>query len=245
VTAATGFWRIASQSSRLKSLEGMGTSGCFTPKFLLWSDSIVDPKVKAQLKTASREVLAMGRSKTFSCNICGNDWDRFIEKWASVAYYFVGEAFGGYHTEPMSEIVAMPDAQHTAGANASFNIMTGQVSLCASVVDGRPGITLEKLVHEFTHGALAGFPEGDPFTEEGYVDYSVWVMAHAPIWNPWQQDMIAAANYNIQCRRERALANQSDYDRKRWAGGVFASEALGPWIVSYLKMKKAEGNLTW
>ena len=201
-------------------------------------------EVQGTLKTASRSAKATA-GKTFTCNICGNEWDRFIEKWASVCHAFVNEALEGYHTEPQPMILAMEDPQHTAGANASFELFTGQVRLCPSVVEHKPGITLEKLTHEFTHGALAGFPEGDPFYEEGFVDYSVWVMAHAPIWNPWRNDMIEAAAFNIKCRRDRAMKNMSDYDRKRWAGGMFASSCFGPWIVSYLRMKKIEGNLTW
>lgn len=183
--------------------------------------------------------------KQFSCNICGNEWDRFIEQWAGVCYAFVGEALGGYHTEPLPEILPLSAPAHTSGANASFDPMTGQVRLCPSIVEHKPGITLEKITHEFMHGALAGFPEGDPFMEEGYVDYSVWVMAHAPIWKPWGQAMVQAAAFNIACRRDRALRNLSDYDRKRWAGGLYASTAIGPWIVTYLKTRKMEGNLTW
>jgi hypothetical protein len=200
-------------------------------------------EVETSLRTAS--VRSKKATKSFTCNVCGNEWDRFIEKWASTCYTFVGEAFGGYHVEPLSEILPMEAGYHSAGANASFHVGTGQVTLCPSIVENNPGITLEKLTHEFTHGALAGFPEGDPFTEEGYVDYSVWVMAHAPIWKPWGHDMIDAAAFNIKCRRDRAMKNQSDYDRKRWAGGLFAATALGPWIISHLKMKKMEGDLRW
>ncbi len=196
-----------------------------------------------QLRTAS--MASKTASKSFTCNICGNEWDRFIEKWAGVCYSFVEEAFGGYHTEPLSEIIAMDDPSHSAGANASFHMGTGQVTLCPSIVEHKPGITLEKLTHEFTHGALAGFPEGDPYYEEGYVDYSVWIMAHAPIWKPWGHDMIDAAAFNIKCRRDRALRDTCDYDRKRWAGGLFASTMHGPWIVSMLKMRKMEGDLHW
>lgn len=199
--------------------------------------------VKGHLKAASS--VAKTATRQFTCNICGNEWDRFIEKWASVCYAFVHEALGGYHTEPQSEILALSDPSHTSGANASFELFTGQVRLCPSIVEHKPGITLEKLTHEFTHGALAGFPEGDPFMEEGYVDYSVWVMAHAPVWNPWGRDMVEAAAFNIKCRRDRALRNLCDYDRKRWAGGLYASTTFGPWIIHYLKTKKLEGNLTW
>lgn len=201
------------------------------------------PEVQSTLKTASR--VARTSPKQFKSLVCGNEWDRFIEKWAGISYAFVADALGGYHTEPLETILPMSDADHAAGANASFNIVTGQVTLHPGVIDGKPGITLEKITHEFTHGALAGFPEGDPFTEEGYVDYSVWVMAHAPVWNPWGREMVKAAAFNIKVRRERAFKNQSDYDRKRWAGGMFASAALGPQIIAHLKMKKMEGNLQW
>lgn len=195
------------------------------------------------LRTANTQGKVAG--KQFTCNICGNEWDRFIEKWASVCHAFVHEALGGYHTEPQSEILAVSEAAHSAGANASFELYSGQVRLCPSVVEHQPGITLEKLTHEFTHGALAGFPEGDPFYEEGVVDYSVWVMAHAPVWNPWRRQMIDAAAFNIKCRRDRALRDLSDYDRKRWAGGLYCSTMHGPWIISKLKMRKAEGDLRW
>ncbi len=128
-------------------------------------------------------------------------------------------------------------------ATASF-AANGQVRLSATVA-GSPGTILEKLTHEFTHGSLNDFPEGDPFYEEGYVDYSVWVMAHAPVWGEHREAMIQAAEYNIAQRRERALRLGSDYDRKRWAGGVYAMHALGPFIIASLRMKKLEGNLTW
>jgi hypothetical protein len=203
---------------------------------------MIPADVHTQLKTASRKIRA---SKAFFCEICGDDWDRFIETWAPVCYAFVQEALGGYATDPHSVILPLSDPSHSAGANASFELGSGQVRLSPSVVRGKPGITLEKLTHEFTHGALAAFPEGDPFYEEGYVDYSVWVMAHAPIWGIYRQSMIDAAAFNIKCRRDRALRDLSDYDRKRWAGGLFCSTMHGPWIVSKLKMRKAEGNLQW
>lgn len=181
----------------------------------------------------------------FKSVVCGDDWDRFIEKWATTSYLFVQEALAGYHTKPQRVILPMSDAFHSAGANASFNIDTGQVTLHPDVVRNRPGTTLEKLTHEFLHGALAGFPEGDMFMEEGYVDYSVFVLAHAPIWGEYRDDMIKAADFNIACRRDRAMLNLSDYDRKRWAGGLFAATAFGPLIIPYLRSRKLENNLTW
>lgn len=204
--------------------------------------------VQELLKTASQRA-SEHRNRTaagpFRCAICRSDWDRFVETWAPICYAFVKEALAGYHTEPLPEVLALSDAAHSAGANASFDILSGQVRLCPSYVEGKPGVTLEKLTHEFTHGALAGFPEGDPFYEEGFVDYSVWVMAHAPIWGEFRKPMIEAAAYNIACRRDKALRDLSDYDRKRWAGGLFCSTMHGPWIISKLRMRKVEGDLRW
>lgn len=204
---------------------------------------MIPAKVQAQLKTASRA--ASYPSPPFSSNVCGDDWDRFIEKWAPVCHAFVAEALGPYATEPARVILPLSDPAHSAGANASFELGSGQVRLVPSIVRGKAGITLEKLTHEFLHGSLAGFPEGDMFYEEGFVDYSVWILAHAPIWAEHQKAMIDAAAFNIVCRRERALKDLSDYDRKRWAGGLFCSTMHGPWIISKLKMRKLEGNLQW
>lgn len=206
--------------------------------------SKIPSEVSGQLRTASVNSKT-GTTEGFTCNICGNEWDRFIEHWAGVCYLFVKEALGGYHIEPQRVILPLSEPSHSAGANASFSLLDGQVRLCPSVVEHKPGITLEKLTHEFTHGALAGFPEGDPFYEEGVVDYSVWVMAHAPVWKPWGRDMVEAAAFNIKCRRDRALKDLCDYDRKRWAGGLFCSTMHGPWIISKLKMRKLEGDLRW
>ncbi len=204
---------------------------------------MIPAKVQAQLKAASLAVPSP--FKRFSSRICGDHWDGFIEEWAAVCYAFVAEAFGPYATEPASTILPLSDPAHSAGANASFELGSGQVRLSPSVVRGKPGITLEKLTHEFVHGALAAFPEGDPFYEEGFVDYSVWVAAHAPIWGAYRRPMIDAAAFNIACRRDRALKDLSDYDRKRWAGGLFCSTMHGPWIIAKLKMRKIEGNLQW
>lgn len=201
--------------------------------------------VGQMLKKASTMSKVAARAPKFSCNICGNEWDRFIEEWAARCYAFVAHALGPYAKEPMTEILEIPDGAHSGGANASFQPDNGQIRLSASVVQGNPGITLEKLTHELTHASLADFPEGDPFYEEGFVDYSVWVMAHAPAWEPYRDQMIDAAAFNIECRRDRAMKDLSDYDRKRWAGGIFCSLTHGPWIVSRLKMRKADGNLTW
>lgn len=184
-------------------------------------------------------------SESFRCNICGSDWDRFIETAAGRIYTFVQEALGPYQQEPLRTILAVEDGFHSSGANASFEPATGQVCLCPTYVEGKPGITLEKLTHEFLHASLNDFPEGDPFYEEGVVDYSTWVLAHAPYWGPHRKDMIEAAAYNIKCRRDRALRDLSDYDRKRWAGGLFCATMHGPWIISKLRMAKAENNLQW
>lgn len=191
----------------------------------------------------SSRTAAMGPK--FKSQICASSWDRFIEEWATRCYVFVAQALGPYATEPKAEILSIHDGAHSGGANASFQPDNGQIRLSSSIVANKPGITLEKLTHELTHASLAAFPEGDPFYEEGFVDYSVWVMAHAPIWGEHRQDMINAAAFNIECRRDRALRDTSDYDRKRWAGGLFCSLTHGPWIVSRLKLRKAGGELQW
>ena len=180
----------------------------------------------------------------FSCKVFNSPWDQFVELWAPRIYVFVGNALGPYGTVPLPEIKKMTDGEHTAGATASFEPDSGQVRLSSSV-EGKPGQTLEKLTHEFTHGSLSQFPEGDPFYEEGFVDYSVWVMAHAPAWEPYRDQMIEAASFNIAMRRERAMTDMSDWDRKRWAGGLFASLSRGPLIVSSLKQRKMEGTFNW
>lgn len=188
--------------------------------------------------------MASGAPK-FTSSICGSDWDRFIELWAPKCYTFVAQALGPYAREPQCQILGIHDGAHSSGVNASFQPDNGQIRLAASVIENQPGTTLEKLTHELVHASLAAFPEGDPFYEEGFVDYSVWVMAHAPIWGEYQEDMVRAAAFNIECRRDRAMRDLADYDRKRWAGGTFCAFAHGPWIVARLRTRKTEGNLTW
>lgn len=198
-------------------------------------------KVAAMLKQAS----FTKNAAVFSCDICGNEWDYFIEQWAAQIYTFLIQALGPFQREPLKQILALPDGAHSSGANASFEPDTGQIRLVPSIVQGKPGTTLEKLTHEMLHASLNDFPEGDPFFEEGFVDYSVWVVAHAPIWGEHRQDMIDAAAFNIACRRDRAMKSLSEYDAKRWAGGIYAATAYGPWIVTKLRFRKMEGNLTW
>lgn len=196
--------------------------------------------VQSMLKKASQVV----PETAFRCRVFGSPWDGFVELWLPRIYTFVEEALGPYHKEPLREIIKLPDGLHSAGATASFHPGTGQITISTSV-EGLPGQTLEKLTHELIHASLAGFPEGDEFYEEGQVDYATWVLAHAPVWGEHRQAMIDAAAYNIACRRDRALKDLCDYDRKRWAGGVYASIAYGPWIINRLRMKKLEGDLTW
>lgn len=200
-----------------------------------------DPAVQAMLRMASEDTAPR---RKFVCTFFNAEWNKFVEHWAPIIYDFVGHALGPYGREPIPEILKMPDAQHSAGATASFDPSTGQVRLCSSV-EGKPGQTLEKLTHEFTHGSLALFPEGDTFYEEGFVDYSVWVMAHAPVWEPHREDMIEAAAFNIKMRRERAMLDLADWDRKRWAGGLYAALSRGPFIIASLRHRKSEGNYSW
>jgi hypothetical protein len=180
----------------------------------------------------------------FVCKVFNSDWDRFVEAWLPKIHAYLIEALGPFGKEPLPTILPMTDGMHMSGATASFNMMTGQVQLSPSV-EGNPGQTLEKLTHEFTHGSYAKFPINDVFYDEGYVDFSVWVLAHSPTYGEYRQQIIDAAAYNVQMRRERSMRNLSDYDRKRWAGGTFASMFYGPMILHQMKMKKAEGDFTW
>lgn len=184
-------------------------------------------------------------SAPFVSQVCDSPWDRFIEEWAARSYVFVGQALGPYQKEPLRTILPLDDAMHAAGANASFEPATGQIRLHPTVVDGKPGTTLEKLTHELIHASLNDFPEGDPFHEEGVVDYSTWVLAHSKVWGQYRGAMVDAAQYNLDSRKERALRTQTDYDAKRWMGGVYATQAFGPHIIFRLRQKKLDGDLTW
>lgn len=200
--------------------------------------------VQDLLNEASKPRKVANLAPAFKCEVFGGPWDQFVELWAPRIYTFVANALGPYQQEPLPQILKLPDGMHSAGATASFDPSDGRVRIATSV-EGKPGQTLEKLTHEFTHASLAAFPEGDPFYEEGQVDYATWLMAHAPIWQPYRDQMIEAAAFNISQRRDRAMRGGSDWDRKRWAGGLFAMTAYGPHLISRLRGKKLEGNLTW
>lgn len=198
---------------------------------------------KAMLDLRRASFSAKASQRQFKCGFLSPDSNSFVETWAPKCYAFLLEALGPFQVEPLEEIELLTDGFHSAGATASFE-MNGRICLSTSV-DGSPGVILEKLTHEMTHASLASFPEGDPFYEEGFVDYSVWTMAHAPYWGSYQKAMLTSAAHNIEMRRKRALLDQNDYDRKRWAGGLFASLARGPFIISTLREKKMSGDLTW
>jgi hypothetical protein len=196
--------------------------------------------VQHMLRQASTDA----NGQPFVCRIFAPEWNSFVEFWAPKIHGFVLQALGPYGVNPRGEILEITDGFHIAGANASFDLSDGQIRLATSV-EGLAGVTLEKLTHEMIHGALARFPEGDPFYEEGAADYGTWVCAHAPYWGVYRKDMIQAAEDNIRNRRERALRSGNDYDRKRWAGGLFMMHAYGPYVMSVLRQRKIEGNLTW
>lgn len=198
------------------------------------------PPVHHLLRTASSARSLRG----FRSHVFGDPWDRFVEAWAPKIHAFVGEALGPYGTEPLPDILPLPEGMHAAQATASFDLLSGQIRLATST-RGRPGMILEKLTHEMVHGSLAQFPQGDSFTDEGFVDYSTWLLAHAPVWGEHRGAMIDAAAFNIKLRRERAFKDLSDYDRKRWAGGLFASQVHGPFLIARLRARKLEGNFTW
>lgn len=197
--------------------------------------------VSKLLKTASAKAAS---GPKFQCAVFGPEWNQFVEAWLPRIYSFLQEALGPFGREPLPTVLPLPEGMHMSGATASFNMMTGQIQICSSV-EGNPGQTLEKLTHELVHGSLAAFPSVDPFYDEGYVDFSTWVLAHAPVYAELRSQVIDAAAYNIKMRRERAMRDLSDYDRKRWAGGTFASVCLGPMILHKLRMAKADGNFNW
>jgi hypothetical protein len=183
-------------------------------------------------------------SAGFVCRVFDSQWDRFVEQWAPVAHNLILNALGPFGEEPNKVILPLEDGAHLAGVNASYMPGTGQIRLSRECHND-PGKSLEKLTHEMTHANLVGFPEGDPFYEEGFVDYAVWILSHAPCWGKFQSAVQKSAEDNIRTRLIRARLDQSDFDRKRWAGGVFASVVRGPWLLSILRSKKAEGNMTW
>jgi hypothetical protein len=201
---------------------------------------MLPPEAQRYLKSASMKT----SSKAFQCQVFNSDWDQFVVDWAPRIYSFLVEALGPFGTEPQPRILKLPDGMHMSGATASFDMVSGQISLCSSV-EGNPGQTLEKLTHEMVHGSLSQFPSVEPFYDEGEVDYATWVLAHAPIYEPYRQKMIDAAAFNIKMRRERAFTTGSDYDKKRWAGGVYAMMAYGPLTLARLRNKKAEGDFNW
>jgi hypothetical protein len=200
-------------------------------------------EVQSFLRTASDATTNVPMTP-FVCKVFESPWDEFVEQWAVRCYWFVYHALGTYGMQPLPEILPLPDGMHSAGATASFDPSSGQIRISRSV-EFRAGQTLEKLTHELTHASLAQFPQGDDFYSEGFVDYSTWVLSHAPVWEPYREEMIEASNFNIRMRRERALKDLSDWDRKRWAGGLYASLARGPFVVASLRSRKNEGNFNW
>jgi hypothetical protein len=203
---------------------------------------MLTPIKPSRVKVAAKAIT--GNTSKFKCLAFNSDWNKFVEEWAPKVHNYLLGALGPFGTEPLPTILPMSDGMHMSGATASFDMVSGQVRLCSSV-DGNPGQTLEKLTHEFVHGSYSQFPSEDVFYDEGMVDYSTWLLAHAPIFGEYRQQMIDAAAYNIKMRRERAKTTNTDYDRKRWAGGCFASMFLGPQLIHRMKMKKAEGDYTW
>lgn len=203
---------------------------------------MIDSQVLEYLQTASKTYKRASVTPAFRCDIFSPKWNAFVEAWAPKIYYFVENALGPYGVRPLEDIQAIDPGTHLSGANASFDLDIGRIRLSIPL-EGNGNTTLEKLCHEMVHASLAKFPQEDPFYDEGYVDYSVWVLGHAPIWEPF--DFIGAAQTNINIREQRALLDRTDYDRKRWAGGLFAAKAIGPFILATLKMKKAEGDYKW
>lgn len=200
------------------------------------------PSIHRLLRQASETPPSEGL--VFRSEVFGNPWDSFVEQWLPTIYTFVSEALAGWGTDPLRTILPLSEGMHAAWATASFDPRDGQVRLSSSV-EGNPGLILEKLTHELVHAALSEFPEGDPFYEESSADYGTWLLAHAPVWKNHRAGMIAAAEKNIELRRLRAMTCDNDYDRKRWAGGVYIASAYGPLLINRLRQKKLNGDFTW
>lgn len=190
------------------------------------------------------KMVRTGSTKQFTCTVFESAWDGFVVEWMPTLYTLVAEALGPFGREPLPNVQKLSDGMHMSGATASFDMGTGQVSICSSV-EGNAGQTLEKLTHELIHGSLALFPSVDEFYDEGEVDYATWVLAHAPVYGQFRQQTIDAAAFNIAMRRERAFTTGNDYDKKRWAGGLFAMLAYGPMTLARLKNKKMKGDFSW
>lgn len=181
----------------------------------------------------------------FTSSVCGSQWDLFIASWMNKSYIFVEQSLGAYQKQPKKHVLPLHDSKYTSGVNACYNPSDGQIRLSRLAVEGESGVTLEKITHELIHASLSDFPEGDPFYEEGAVDYMVLVMAHSPFWEPYRSAMVTAARRNLELRRDRALKTRTDYTAKRWYGACFMAETYGPWIVERFREKKLTGELVW
>ena len=125
---------------------------------------------KASIKSSSQKKFV---SRVFE----KPEYNQFVEEWLPKIHGFLIEALGPFGTEPLPTILPMNDGSHMSGATASFEMVSGQVTLCPSV-EGNPGQILEKLTHELVHGSYSKFPSDDVFYDEGFVDYSTWTLVH-------------------------------------------------------------------
>jgi len=189
-------------------------------------------------------ILARFAGPKFRSHVFGNDWDAWVELWAPKVYGFVRSSLGEYGTEPLPDILPMADADHAAGANASFNMATGQITL-HPYMSHDPGTTLEKLTHEMVHGSLSKFPDSGEFFDEGVVDHSVLVLSKSTYWGEHQPAMERAAQYNLTMRCTRAYSTRTEYDRQRWMGGICSQYMYGDSVVAAFRQKKLSGDFSW
>ena len=179
------------------------------------------------------------------CQVFTPEWCTFVQDWASRIHPFVETLFGPYGTEPHTVIEALPVSAKAIGASASFDMSSGQITLCPSM-EGDPGRTLEKLTHELLHGSFSDFPSVDPFYDEGFVDYTTLLLSSAPIYRDLGPAMQKSALGNIERRRQKGLAaGSSDYDRKRAMGAIFAKMAYGTQVVAHLRTQKMNRTFQW
>lgn len=156
----------------------------------------------------------------------------FLERWAEVSYMAIHRVLGDFQTEPLAVLLPLEEFMKAEGATASFETGKGQIRISADI-ERQPGAILEKITHELIHGSLDKMPAGDEFFEEGFVDYSTFLMAHLPVWGRYGQAMKDAAIFNIQKRKPT----------RRWAGGFYASRKYGKNLLSHLR--EAKKSLTW
>jgi hypothetical protein len=180
----------------------------------------------------------------FTCELFANDqWNSFVEQWASVAHAVVLDATGPFDREPSSVIARAPE-QNYQDTGFTGMYLNGQIFMHPSL-QGDPGKTLRVITHEMLHASLDGFPSTDVFYAEGFVDYATMVLAQREEWAALGTAMIADTQDWAEFRQAQALKCRCDIDAKRWMGFVFAATAYAEGICDGLKAAKSLRPRSW